>query len=127
MPALTLLYDSNCNLCRTEMTRICKWDRHNAVRLVDIHAPHFNATQFGTTQAALLARVHGVAPDGQLLIGMQTVRAAYCAVGMGWLLNWTGYWPVRPLIDGLYDWIARNRYRLSSILRYHCDSDQCRI
>ncbi len=86
------------------------------LHIVDITRPDFDPAALGTTMNAVLGQIHGVAPDGTLLRGMEVFRRAYAAVGKRWLVAWTA-WPIaRPIVDRLYLWFARHRVRISSIV-----------
>jgi predicted DCC family thiol-disulfide oxidoreductase YuxK len=61
--------------------------------------------------------VHAVSSDGTTLVGMDAVRAAYGAVGLGWLLAPTRWPGLRPLFDRFYRWFADNRQRISALAR----------
>ena len=65
----------------------------------DITARGFDPARYGTTRAALMGRMHALAPDGRLLVGMDAIRAAYSAVGLGWLLAPTRLPLVRRLAE----------------------------
>jgi len=73
-----------------------------------------------------MGRMHAVAPDGHLLIGMDAIRAAYSAIGMGWLLAPTRLPLLRRIADRAYAWFAANRYNISRWLGMRCDTN-CRI
>ncbi|MET0348181.1 MAG: DUF393 domain-containing protein [Rhizobacter sp.] len=110
---LTLLYDAACPVCVLEVEHLRGRDTAGHLAFVDITAPDFDAAAYGTTRAALDAEVHGVWADGSLVRGMETARAAYAAVGIGWVLRPTGLAPVRPLFDLAYRLFARYRRPLS--------------
>jgi predicted DCC family thiol-disulfide oxidoreductase YuxK len=87
-PALTVLYDGACPLCRREIgvyqdlqplqadSPICFADVSNAA--VPLPA--------GTTRAQLMARFHVQRPDGELLSGAQAFLALWAALpGWRWL------------------------------------------
>ena len=92
----------------------------------DITADGFDPDQFGVTMEELMGQIHGVQPDGSLVKGMEVIRRAYDAVGLGWLLAPTK-WPVlRFISDACYAWFARNRLRLTGRADA-CDPGHCRI
>ena len=79
----------------------------------DITAAGFDPNQYGVTMQELMGQIHGVLPDGSLVKGMEVIRRAYDAVGLGWLLAPTN-WPVlKSISDAAYAWFARNRLRLT--------------
>lgn len=115
MPAeITVLYDGDCPLCVREIEMLRRRDPEaGRAAFEDIAAPGFDAGRYGTTQQALMARIHGVLPSGELVEGVEVFRRVYSAVGLGWLTAPTA-WPVlRPLFDAAYRWFARNRLRLT--------------
>lgn len=113
---LTLLYDSACPICKSEMDALRERDaQQGRLRFIDIAAPGFDAAPYGATLAQLNAVIHGVTPDGRVLSGVEVLRLAYAAVGLGWLLRPTG-WPVlKPLFDRGYAVFARHRYGFSAV------------
>jgi uncharacterized protein YbjT (DUF2867 family) len=123
---LRLLYDGACPICVYEMGRLKKLDRKRRLAYVDIAAPDFDARRFGTTLEAMMGRMHALAPDGRLLIGMDAIRAAYGAIGFGWVLAPTRLPLVRRLADRAYLWFAANRYAISRHLGMRCETN-CRI
>lgn len=122
---ITVLYDGECPLCTREIEMLRRRDPEGrAARFEDIAAPGFDAGRFGLTHADLMARIHGVLPDGSLVEGVDVFRRVYSAVGLGWLAAPTG-WPIlRPAFDAAYRWFARNRLRLTGRAEA-CDADAC--
>ena len=110
---LQLLYDGACPICSLEMRRLSSLDGGRRLECLDIAAPGFDPARYGTTMPALMDRMHAIAPDGRLLAGMDAIRAAYSAVGLGWLLAATRLPVVSRLADRVYLAFARNRYAIS--------------
>jgi predicted DCC family thiol-disulfide oxidoreductase YuxK len=108
---LTLYFESACPLCDAEMSALRARDQHGRLHFVDISAPDFAAPE-GTTLPALLAAIHGRRADGNWARGMEAMRLAYAAIGLGWLVAPTR-WPVlRPAADRAYAWFARHRHAM---------------
>ena len=118
MPAtsypLTLLYDAQCPVCSLEMDHLRERCTDGRLRFVDISQPGFDAAPYGASLAAMDAEIHGVRPDGSIVRGVEVLRLAYAAVGLGWVLRPTGWAPLRPLFDAGYRVFARHRRRLSA-------------
>jgi predicted DCC family thiol-disulfide oxidoreductase YuxK len=116
-----ILIDGGCPLCRREAALLRRLDRGAGRLLIeDISCPEFDAGKYRRTMDELMAEIHGVQPDGQVVRGMDVFRQAYAAVGWSWLAAPTG-WPVlRPLTDRVYRWFARNRLRLACRLGGTC-------
>lgn len=75
-----------------------------------------------------MAEIHGVYPDGRLVKGATAFRAAYRAVGLGWLLAPTGWPLLKPLFDRLYALFARHRLRLGHYFGGNpCQDGRCEI
>jgi len=116
---LTLLYDANCPVCAMEVdhlrARCSGGEVDDALRFVDIAAPGFDPARYGVTFAALDAEIHGVRPDGSVIRGVQVLRLAYDAAGLGWVLRPTAWPALRPLFDAGYRAFARHRREISRV------------
>ena len=122
---IAVLYDGDCPLCRREVAWLRDRDPAGSVaRFEDIAAPGFEASRYGRSQAELMARIHGVLPDGTLLEGVEVFRRVYAAVGLGWLVAPTRWPLLRPLCDAAYRWFARNRLCLTGRADA-CDEHTC--
>ncbi len=113
---LTLLYDAACPVCALEMDHLRSRNTAGRLAFVDISQPCFDAGAWGLRHEALGAELHGVWPDGSTVHGMETLRLAYGAVGLGALLGFTGLSPLRPAFDLAYRLFARHRQRMSRVL-----------
>lgn len=129
-PLLTLYFDGRCPFCATEMARLRRWDSVRRLAFVDIAAPGFDPAALGVGMDALNREMHAMTPEGRLLVGTESILAAYTLVGRSWLV-----WPLRvpglrSALAALYRWFARNRYRISALLGYRlpaCEDGVCRI
>ena len=110
----TILFDGDCPLCRREIAMLERMDGgRGRLACEDIAAPGFDPSRYGRTRQELMARIHGVLPDGTLVEGMEVFRRSYRAAGAGWVLAWTALPGLRVLADAGYRWFARNRLRLT--------------
>ncbi|MEP7294783.1 MAG: DUF393 domain-containing protein [Burkholderiales bacterium] len=117
MPAtypLTLLYDAQCPVCSLEMDHLRERCTDGRLCFVDISQPGFDAAPYGVTLAAVDAEIHGIRPDGTVIRGVEVLRLAYAAAGLGWVMRPTGWAPLRPLFDAGYRVFARHRRRISA-------------
>jgi predicted DCC family thiol-disulfide oxidoreductase YuxK len=128
---LTLYYDGNCPFCLAEMKRMASWNHAGYLAFIDIATPGFDPALLGTDMAALNLQLHSQTADGTLLVGIDSMLAAYPLVGKGWMV-----WPLRvgwlrPLLGYLYRQFARNRYRISAWLGYRpvvrCEAGVCQV
>jgi predicted DCC family thiol-disulfide oxidoreductase YuxK len=108
---LELYYESACPLCNAEMSALRARDRHDRLRLVDISAPGFVAPE-GTTLPAMLAAMHARGADGHWARGMEAIRLAYAAIGLGWLVAPTRWPLLRAAADRAYAWFAVHRHAM---------------
>jgi predicted DCC family thiol-disulfide oxidoreductase YuxK len=127
-PEITVLFDGECPLCAREIAMLRRLDRgRGAIGFDDIAAPGFDAGRYGRSHAELMARIHGVLPDGRLVEGVEVFRRAYAAVGLGWALAWTAWPGLRRVADAGYRWFARNRLRLTGRPGHACESGRCAV
>lgn len=109
-PAITVLIDGQCSLCRREAAFLRRLDAgRGALALQDITLPDFDPARHSLTYETVMTRIHGVLPDGRVVEGVEVFRRAYDAVGWGWLLGWTAWPGLRQLADGVYVLFARCR------------------
>jgi predicted DCC family thiol-disulfide oxidoreductase YuxK len=112
---LTLLYDGRCGVCSLEMDHLRERNAAGRLVFVDINESGFDPVRWGATHAEVDALIHGVAADGRVLRGVEVLRLAYAAVGLGWVLRPTGWGPLRPLADAGYRVFARHRRTISRV------------
>jgi predicted DCC family thiol-disulfide oxidoreductase YuxK len=112
---MTVLYDGACPVCSFEMDHLREREHGGRLVFVDIAAPGFDPAPYGLTLAALNAQIHAVLPDGTLLRGMEVLRRAYAAAGLGWVLQPSAWGPLRPLADAGYRVFARHRRTISRL------------
>jgi predicted DCC family thiol-disulfide oxidoreductase YuxK len=128
--ALTLYYDGKCAFCATEMQRLAGWDRANRLDYVDISQAGFDPSHLNATMDQLNLEMYSLTAEGKVLIGVDSLLAAYTLAGKGWLV-----WPLRvPLLRDFLSWLyrlfARNRYKMSALLGYKapaCANGVCGI
>lgn len=124
---LKLLYDGECPFCSREVEWLKRRDRAGHLATEDIAAPDFDPGRYGLARDDVTSVLHGVKPDGSIVKGMDAVREAYRAVGLGWVL-----WPTRlPLLSGLSNWLyrlfARHRVRWERLLGRGCKHGRCDV
>ena len=124
---VTVLIDGDCPLCKHEAGLLERLDKgRGRLRLVDITAPDFDASDYGRTYDEVMGHIHGVTPEGEIVTGMEVFRQAYRAIGWGWLWAPTG-WPVlRPIFDAAYRFFAKHRLRLTG-RKDACEDGRCRV
>lgn len=122
---IEVLYDGDCPLCSREIRFLERRDAgRGAIRFENIAAPSFDPGTHGVELRDLMARIHGVLPDGTLVEGVEVFRQAYAAVGLGWLVAPTRWPGLRHLADLAYRIFARNRLRWTGRATA-CDAGRC--
>ena len=128
---LTLYFDGRCPFCFSEMQRLSRWNGSGHLRFVDIAQPDFDPAVLGVDRAALNLELHSRTANGRLLVGIDSMLAAYTLVGRGWLVLPLRVPLLRPLLAQLYRRFARNRYRISRCLGYsavpRCEEGICPV
>ena len=127
-PVLTLLYDGQCPICSREIMWLEKRNSHGQLNFQDIQAETFDPSTLGVSMSALMAEIHGITSDGQLLKGIDVFAIVYSTSGLKWLAA-PLQWPLsRPLFIKLYSWFAKYRKPLGKL--WHgksCQDGSCRI
>lgn len=112
---LTLLYDRACPVCRLEMDGLRDRARPGSLRFVDISAEGFDASPYGVSLDAMREAICAVSADGRLIQGVEVLRLAYAAAGLGWVLRPTAWPGLRQVFDQAYRVFARHRYEVSRV------------
>ncbi len=124
---LTVYHDGHCPICRREINWLSSRNTAGLVAFQDIHADDFDAHVLGISHEALMAEIHGLTAEGELIKGIDVFQHAYTAVGLGWIvapLRWS--W-TRPVFIRLYSIFARYRVPFTSrFLKSECGQGQCR-
>ena len=125
-PEIVMLFDGECPLCMREVRMLQRADKgRGRLGFEDIAAPDFDAAVHGTDHETLMARIHGVLPDGTLIEGVEVFRRAYAAAGLGWLVAPTRWPGLRQLSEWAYRVFARNRLRWTGRSEA-CAEDSCK-
>lgn len=107
-----ILFDGECPLCAREIAFLRRLDRgRGRIAFEDIAAPGHDPSVYRLDSATLMARIHGVLPDGTIIEGVEVFRRAYTAVGWGALVAPTRWPGIRNLAEAAYRTFARNRLR----------------
>lgn len=120
-----VLFDGHCPYCRLEVRWLGRWNKKGHLAFEDIQGESFDASQYGLRHDDLMAALHGVFPDGRVIMGMAVFRQAYRSVGLGWILAFTGWPGLRPAFDWLYSLFARHRVSWGRLFGRKCDGNAC--
>ncbi len=122
---IRVLYDGDCPLCMREIRFLRARDTRGRIGFEDIAAPGFDPQRYGLDQKTVMARIHGVLPDGRIVEGVEVFRRLYEAVGLGWLVAPTRWPGLRTAFDAAYRVFARNRLRLTGRAGADCAAAAC--
>ncbi len=126
---LTIYYDGNCPFCSAEMQRLRSWNTAGRLAFIDISVLGFDPAPLGVDMAALDRELHSMTAAGQLLVGIDSLLAAYTLAGRAWRVLPLRAPLLRPVLASAYRWFARNRYRFSRWMGYKpvakCEHGAC--
>lgn len=115
---LTVYYDASCPLCRKEMHALKQFDVQDRLKLQDCSTENFHdefADKANISTADLLRLIHARDESGKWFIGVDVFVLAYRAAGIEAVAGFFTFRPLRPLLNRLYPFIARNRMVLSRL------------
>jgi len=98
-------------MCSRESRLIATLDAgRGRLRITDLNSPAFLNGDHGIDYDTAMRSIHGRFPGGRVVEGPAVFRAAYDAVGWGWIWAPTGWPIIRPVVDALYKLFATWRY-----------------
>ncbi|MGO8747682.1 MAG: thiol-disulfide oxidoreductase DCC family protein [Thermoguttaceae bacterium] len=125
---LKLLYDGDCPFCRREVEWLKGRDKHGQLAFEDIGAIGFDPARYGVTRDEAMRVLHGVLPDGRVVRGVDTIREAYRAIGLGWLVAPTSWPGLHWIAERCYTFFAKYRIPFGNHLgRSCCPGGACRM
>lgn len=116
-----VFYDGECPLCRREIGLLQRRDGAQRIRFTDIADPAFDPAPLGVSWEALMKRIHGRLPNGDLVEGVEVFRQLYAAVGFERLVRASRLPGVKQLLDAGYALFAQNRLRLTGRCNEACE------
>ncbi len=108
---IDIFYDGACAMCRRQIARMSKLDRAGRLRMHDITAPTFRASDWGRDPDELLREVHARLEDGTWVGGVEVFRSVLADAGFGPLVGLSRLPGVAPILDRVYRRVARTRSR----------------
>jgi predicted DCC family thiol-disulfide oxidoreductase YuxK len=118
---LNILYDSKCNVCRTEVEFLIRRDQRRnhlrrRLRCTDIESGYYDPddpVNGGISYAQAMSSMHAVTQYGEIVSGVAVFQRAYAIVGLGWLMTVTKYSGMRWIADCLYNLFAKYRTKIT--------------
>lgn len=114
-PRLTVFFDGDCPICAREIRMVGRRVVPGTVRFLDVRDRETDLAAYGLTQPEVLGSLHAVRDDGEVITGMDAVRALYRSAGLGLLASFTSLPLLRPLFDLLYGIFSLYRIPLGRI------------
>ena len=110
-----LLYDSECPLCMREVRFLRRRDNNRGlVKFVDIADLEYSPQAHSNiSYEAAMGRIHGVLPDGSILVNVEVFRYVYEVLGIGWVYAITKVKLFENLLNGVYGIWANWRLALT--------------
>ncbi|HVF65875.1 MAG TPA: DUF393 domain-containing protein [Casimicrobiaceae bacterium] len=110
--ALTVYYDASCPVCVSEMNAVKSRDKRDALKLIDCSGKLGTPAGELLDREAMMALLHVRNARGEWLVGIPAYEAILAAIGFPRLARLVGSKRLRPVLDRLYAFVARNRYRI---------------
>lgn len=110
----TVIYDGHCKVCGRLVKLLTKWDRGHDLEIIPSQTPGVHARFPWIPARAYVESVQVVRnSDGKTWQAAAALEELLNILPKGWLISWLFRIPfARPLVDRLYRWFARNRYKL---------------
>jgi predicted DCC family thiol-disulfide oxidoreductase YuxK len=112
-----LVYDGACALCRGGVTWISRRVRRGAIEFLPCQAAERRARFPSMADAACLAAMQLVLPDGRVLAGGAAIPEILSRVrGWRWLAALFRVPGARLVAPVAYRWVARHRHRIGTLV-----------
>jgi predicted DCC family thiol-disulfide oxidoreductase YuxK len=110
----TVIYDGDCKVCSRMVKLLTKWDKNHILEIIPSQAAGVHARFPWIPKRAYMESVQVIRnSDGKTWQAASALEELTRVMPKGWLFSWLFKIPfVRPIVDRLYRWFARNRYRL---------------
>jgi predicted DCC family thiol-disulfide oxidoreductase YuxK len=109
----TVVYDGTCKVCTRLAGVLRAWDRNEDLEVVPSQATGVTARFPWIPLKAYAEALQLVGPGGRTWQGAAAIEQLLDILPKGKLIGWLFKLPfARTLIDRLYKWFARNRYKL---------------
>ena len=107
-----VIYDGTCAICTRQAELLRKWDRDAKLTVIPSQAPVVRARFPWIPAEAYKESIQVIQSDGRTYQGAGAVEVLVNALPKWKWLAWIFHIPfIRPLVEKLYRWFARNRYK----------------
>lgn len=110
----SVIYDGHCRVCGRMVKLLTRWDRNHELEIIPSQAPGVRARFPWIPERAYMESVQVIrTSDGRTWQAAAALEELLKMLPTGRLFSWLFKIPfMRPLVDRLYRWFARNRYRM---------------
>ena len=108
-PALIVYYDASCPMCASEMHAL-RDAAEGRLQLIDC-----STACDGDAREAMMTKLHAREESGRWLVALDAYEAVYRAAGCDRIAKLWGARFLRPILDPVYLWVARNRNAISRL------------
>ena len=124
-----VLYDGHCPFCTRQSRRLARLAHPGVLETVSFQEPGVLEQFPGLTYEACMKAMHLITPDGRIFLGAEAIVQALTTRRLFVWVLWLYYLPgLRQLVNGLYAFIAANRYRFwGKTAPSECNSGACQI
>jgi len=120
---IEVFYDGECPLCMREIRMLRRFDKKKRILFSNIADKSFDPSSLGLDHTAMMEKIRGRLPSGELIEGVEVFRRLYSAVGFAWIVALTRVPGISHTLDVAYRWFAKNRLRLTG----RCDAAGCLV
>jgi len=106
-----ILFDGVCNLCNTSVQFILKRDRRSRFRFASLQGPAGQALLQRSGLPADHLDSFVLVENNKVYTRSSAALRVISRLGGGYTLFYVFWIIPRPIRDGIYDWVARHRYR----------------
>lgn len=110
-----VLYDADCNICKTIMETLLTWDRRGRLRPVAIQSDAGQQLLGAVPVEERLESFHLARPGQQVISGGPALAELFDLLPGGGIIA-RGFGVAPATTDAAYEWIARNRVTLSRFI-----------
>ncbi len=109
-----VLYDGQCNFCRSQINMLRRLDGRNRLEFVSLHNPEVATSYPNLTYEQLMEQIWIVTPSGAQYGGAYAVKYLSVRLPMLWPIAPVMHIPFSmPLWSFLYRQVARYRYKIA--------------
>jgi len=111
--AFTVVFDGNCKVCTRLSRLLTELDTRHQFEIIPSQSPGVRARFPWIPARAYAESIQVIDRSGHTWQGATALETIIGALPKGRLVSWVFKIPfVRPLVERVYRWFARNRYRL---------------